>query len=59
MKKPKLTPPKLDSKDAAAINRNLAKQSPAYVKAIKKEAEKTKPAPKFGRGKEKRPYTGK
>jgi len=59
MDKPKLTPPKLDSKDAAAINRNLVKQSPAYATAIKTEAKKTPPAPTFGKGKEKRPYTGK
>ncbi len=58
MDKPKLTPPKLDSKDAAAINRNLVKQSPAYANAIKTEAKKTAPAPTYGNGKEKRPYTG-
>ena len=59
MDKPKLTPPKLDPKDAAALNRNLVKQSPAYAKAISNEAKNTKPAPTFGKGKEKRPYTGK
>lgn len=58
MEKPKLTPPKLDSKDAAAINRNLVKQSPAYAKAISAEAKKTASAPTFGKGKEKKPYTG-
>lgn len=58
MEKPKLTSPKLDPKDAAAINRNLVRQSPAYAKAIKAEAQKTPPAPKFAPGGEKKPYTG-
>jgi hypothetical protein len=58
MKKPKLTPPKLDPKDAAAINRNLVKQSDTYKKAIKDEAKKAPDAPKFAPGSEKKPYTG-
>jgi hypothetical protein len=59
MEKPKLTPPSLKPGEATAINRNLVKQSPAYAKAISNEAKKTQPAPTFGKGKEKRPYTGK
>jgi hypothetical protein len=58
MDKPKLTPPSLKPGEAAAINRNLVKQSDAYKKAISAEAKKTQPAPVFGKGKEKKPYMG-
>lgn len=57
-KKPKLTPPTLKPGEAVAINRNLAKQSDAYKKAISSEAKKTPAAPTFGKGKDKKPYTG-
>ena len=56
-KKPKLTPPSLKPGEASAINRNLAKQSDAYKKAIKAEAKNTPAAPTFGKS-EKKPYTG-
>ena len=58
-KKTNLTPPSLKPGEATAIHKTLVKQSPAYAKAISTEAKKTRPAPTFGKGKEKRPYTGK